>query len=68
AYSAAAARVLGQIFRGDAKRFMRRAEEAGNARVYAGVSFPRDVNAGRSIGRRVGDLVARRARRDGAGR
>ena len=68
AYSAAAAGVLGQVFPGDARRFARRAREAGDARVYGGVSFPRDVAAGRRIGRRVGELVARRARGDGAGR
>ena len=68
AYSAAAARVLGRIFPGDARRFARRGDEAGDSRVYGGVSFPRDVSAGSRIGRRVGDLVARRARGDGAGR
>ena len=69
AYSAAAARVLGQVFPGDARRFARRAREAADARVYGGVSFPRDVNAGRSLGGRVGGLVADRAKRDGgAGR
>ena len=67
-YSEAAARVLGQIFPGDAGRFARRAKEAGDSRVFGGVSFPRDVNAGRTLGRRVGDLAAARARRDGAGR
>ena len=67
AYSAAAARVLGRIFPGDARRFARRGDEAGDSRVYGGVSFPRDVNAGRSIGRRVGDRVAARARKDGGG-
>ena len=67
AYSTAAARVLGQVFPGDARRFMRRAQDAGDSRIYGGVSFPRDVNAGGRIGRRVGDLVAGRARGDGAG-
>ena len=68
AYSSAAARVLGEVFPGDAKRFARRARQVADSRVYGGVSFPRDVNAGRGIGVRVGDLVARRAKGDGAGR
>ena len=68
AYSAAAAGVLGQVFPGDARRFARRARQAGDSRVFGGVSFPRDVAAGRRIGREIGERVAARARRDGAGR
>lgn len=68
AFSEAAAEVLGQLFPDSRSRFRRRAKAAGDSRVYGGVSFPRDVNGGRDLGRKVGGLVVARARRDGAGR
>jgi hypothetical protein len=68
AYATAASEVLAYLFPDSASRFRRQASEAGDSRVYAGVSLPRDVDAGRTLGRKVGSLVAGRAKRDGAGR
>jgi len=67
AASAAAAEILAYAFpTEDPTDFRTMAEEAGRARVLAGVSYPSDVAAGLEIGRQVAELVLARAGSDGA--
>ncbi|MBA3298691.1 MAG: phosphatase PAP2 family protein, partial [Thermoleophilaceae bacterium] len=68
AFSAAAGQVLGHLFPDTAKSFRGKAAEAGAAGVYGGAQYPFGDQAGLAMGRRVGELVVERARRDGAER
>jgi membrane-associated phospholipid phosphatase len=61
---AVAATILSDLFPARAKEFARLAEEAGNMRVLAGVSFPSDVDAGSDLGRRVAQVVLERGKQD----
>jgi membrane-associated phospholipid phosphatase len=58
--------VLGHLFPRDAVRFQDWAKEFGESRVWAGIHFRSDIEAGYEIGRRVGAAVIARARGDGA--
>jgi hypothetical protein len=62
----AAAHVLGQLFPREASRYTSWADEYGESRIWAGIHFRSDVQAGWELGRRVGMAVSERARRDGA--
>ena len=67
AASAAAAAVLGHLFPADEPDLRALADEATASRVWAGIHFPVDCEAGAAGGGQVGRLVALRARGDGAG-
>jgi membrane-associated phospholipid phosphatase len=58
--------VLGHLFPREAPRYLDWAKEFGESRIWAGIHFRSDVEAGWEIGRKVGALVIERAKRDGA--
>jgi membrane-associated phospholipid phosphatase len=58
--------VLGYLFPRDADYFTAQAREAGESRLWAGIHFRSDIEAGLSIGRAVGQKVIERARNDGS--
>jgi len=66
ATAAAAAAVLGYLLPAEATAFKELAEEAGKSRLYAGLEFPSDYEAGLELGRRVAAEVIARARADGS--
>ena len=59
--STAAATVLGAVFPRDRDAIEGRAEEASEARVWAGIHYRFDLDAGSELGRRVGERVMTRA-------
>jgi len=65
-YSGAAGEVLAYLFPDDAKMWRRRATEAGYSRLWGGVHWRIDVEAGLPVGRKAGGVVVERARQDGA--
>jgi hypothetical protein len=62
----APALVLGHLFPREAPRYLGWAREFGDSRLWAGIHFRSDIEAGYQLGRRVGETVLERARRDGA--
>jgi membrane-associated phospholipid phosphatase len=58
--------VLGYLFPRDADYFTAQAREAGESRLWAGIHFRSDIEAGLSIGRAVGQKVIERAQQDGS--
>jgi PAP2 superfamily len=58
--------VLGHLFPGDAARYQAWAREFGDSRLWAGIHFRSDLEAGYAIGRGVAEKVIERARADGA--
>jgi membrane-associated phospholipid phosphatase len=62
----AASTVLGYLFPMDAKRYQDLAAEAATSRVWGGLAFRSDVDAGLELGRQVGQLAVARARADGS--
>jgi membrane-associated phospholipid phosphatase len=58
--------VLGALFPQDAAYFERLAEEESWSRLWAGIHFRSDIEAGRALGRAVGQAVLARAATDGA--
>lgn len=62
----AGAAVLAYIFPDDAAFFMKKAEEATQSRLLAGVEYPSDITAGLELGRSVAGLVIERGRSDGS--
>ena len=65
-YSGAIARVIGQLFPDFADTMEAPSTEAAQSRIWAGIHYRSDVNAGLTIGRKVGDLVLERAALDGS--
>jgi membrane-associated phospholipid phosphatase len=63
---AAAAVVLSYLFPGDADFFWARAEEGAESRLWAGIHFRSDLDAGMKLGRSVGEVVVARAKQDEA--
>jgi len=63
-YSGAIARVIGQLFPDFADSMEARSTEAAESRIWAGIHYRSDVNAGLAIGRKVGDLVMEKAAQD----
>jgi membrane-associated phospholipid phosphatase len=59
--SSAVVTVLGAFFPGDAEAIMKIAEETGNSRMWAGIHFQSDIDAGFDLGIAVGELVVERA-------
>ena len=64
--SAAAGTILGHLFPSDAADLRRRADEARDSRLWAGIHYPIDNEMGATMGAAVGRLVADVARHDGA--
>ncbi len=56
-FSAACAKVLSYFFPNGASAFTVMADEAGISRVYGGIHYPTDVQAGKAHGGRIGDAV-----------
>jgi hypothetical protein len=49
--------VLGSFFPADAEALMKTGEETGNSRLWGGIHFQSDVDAGFALGTSVGDLA-----------
>src|SRR5262249_55641249 len=60
------AAVLGYLFPRDADFFTAQAQEAGLSRLWAGIHFRSDIEAGLAIGRAVGEKVIEWAKNDGS--
>jgi hypothetical protein len=58
--------VLGYLFPRDADYFTAQAQEAGLSRIWAGIHFRSDIEAGLEIGRAVARKVIERAKNDGS--
>jgi PAP2 superfamily len=65
ALSMAPAIVLGHLFPRESARYLGWTKDYGESRVWAGIHFRSDLEAGWELGRRVGMAVVERARRDG---
>ncbi len=65
-YSGAAGEVLAHIYPEDEELWRARAQEAAMSRVWGGIHWPVDGEFGLIMGRKIGELVVERARRDGA--
>lgn len=65
-FSAAAAEVLSYLFPNGSTAFEADSEEASISRLYAGIHFRSDIEAGKAQGKRVGAYTIREARQDGA--
>jgi membrane-associated phospholipid phosphatase len=66
AAAGAASAVLAHLFPKDAHSFADKANMAAQSRLWAGVQYPSDVDAGLELGRAVAVRVIERARTDGA--
>ena len=62
----ATAPVLGYLFPRQSERYLSWARELGESRIWAGIHFRSDVEAGWEIGRRVAAVFIERAQHDGA--
>jgi membrane-associated phospholipid phosphatase len=60
-FSTAAATVLAAVFPSDRDRLLALGKEAAEARVWAGIHYRFDIDAGQEIGRRVGERTLERA-------
>jgi hypothetical protein len=65
-FSAAAAAILGYIFPAEKAQADARAEEASESRIYGGIHFRFDCEAGLDSGRAIGGYTIERAAADGA--
>jgi len=59
--STAAAGVLARLFPGDADSLLAIGKEAADARIYAGIHYRSDIDAGQALGRAVAERVLARA-------
>ena len=57
--------VIGSQFPAEAESMQRQAEEAGLSRLWGGIHFRSDIEAGSEIGRKVAHLAIQRAPRTG---
>lgn len=64
--STTAAEMLAHLFPRDAETFRTLAQVAGESRVWAGIHFRSDVDAGEALGRAVAQKVIERAQNDGS--
>jgi hypothetical protein len=64
--SGAKADVLAYLFPNDAKAIVASADEAAMSRLWAGIHFHYDDDAGLALGRKVAQLVIEHAKNDGA--
>lgn len=60
-FSTAAATVLAEVFPKDRERLLALGKEAAEARIWAGIHYRFDIDAGQEIGRKVGAKVLTRA-------
>ena len=60
-FSTAAATVLARVFPSDSARLMAVAKEASEARIWAGIHYRFDIDAGENIGRNVAEKTLDRA-------
>ena len=58
--------MLGYLFPHDADFFTAQAQEAGSSRLWAGIHFRSDIEAGLTIGRAVAQKVIEQAKNDGS--
>src|SRR5207302_7610725 len=65
-FSGAIARVIGGLFPDFRDSMDAKASEAAESRLWAGIHFRSDLDAGLAIGRKVGDLILERAAADGS--
>jgi PAP2 superfamily len=61
-FSSTAATVLGNIFPSEAVNLNKMAEEASISRLYAGVHFQMDCEAGVTLGKKIGQLAIEKAK------
>ena len=64
--SIAMTKVLGYLFPRDAEIFAALGEQAAESRIWAGIHYRSDINAGRQLALAVADKIIARARLDGA--
>jgi membrane-associated phospholipid phosphatase len=67
-YSAAAGEVMAYLFPKDAAIWHARAREAGFSRLLGGIHWASDNKFGTAMGTKIGQLVVKRAKEDGADR
>lgn len=65
-FSAAAATVLSDVFPDRTAELEAMTDEAATSRLYGGIHFRADIEAGKDHGRRIGGYTVRFARQDGA--
>ena len=65
-FSMASASVLAELFPADTERLMTIVNEVGEARIWAGIHFRSDIEAGQAIGQNVANAVMARALSNGA--
>jgi membrane-associated phospholipid phosphatase len=65
-FSAAAAAVLSHLFPAGAERFEQMRDEAAISRLYGGIHYRSDIEAGKDHGTRIGGYTVAYARTDGA--
>lgn len=65
--SIAVTRVLGYLFRRDADALAAMGEQAAESRIWAGIHYRSDIDAGRQLAIGVAGKVIERAKQDGAG-
>jgi hypothetical protein len=58
--------MLGYLFPRDADYFTAQAQEAGSSRLWAGIHFRSDIEAGLGVGRAVAQKVIEWAKNDGS--
>jgi hypothetical protein len=64
--SGAICRVLAYLFPNEAEYIEKKADEAAESRIWAGIHYRSDVVEGLKLGRSAADLVIARAKSDGA--
>jgi membrane-associated phospholipid phosphatase len=65
-FSAAAAAVLSYLFPSGAASFAGMRDEAGISRLYGGIHYPSDIEAGKAHGNRIATYTLNFAQSDGA--
>lgn len=65
-FSSAEAVALGYLFPRNAQSLTNLANDAGESRIWAGIHFRTDIDAGQTLGRAVANKVVARAQTDGA--
>jgi hypothetical protein len=65
-FSAAGAEVLSYIFPSDKNQFNQFAKEASDSRIYGGIHFRFDCEEGIESGKKVGNIIVEKAKKDGA--
>ena len=65
-YDGSYAEILSYLFPRDEASFRARAIEAANSRIWAGIHYRSDIDAGLSVSREVGKRVVARAKLDGS--